>query len=175
MYDEAKRFAEAITIAYHREHGLDVRIARIFNCFGPRMKLDDGRAVPNFVVQALQGKPLTVYGDGSQTRSLCYVDDLVEGLSRLLKLKLGGRVSESDLIMNLGNPEETTIDQLAKMIVELTGSQSELVLLPLPTNDPKLRCPDITRAVDRLGWTPQVDLKEGLSRTITSFRALLPV
>lgn len=163
VYDEAKRFGEAITMAYHRYHGVDTRIVRIFNTYGPRMRLNDGRAIPAFMGQALLGKPITVYGDGSQTRSLCFVDDQVEGLFRLLISK------ESDPV-NIGNPEELTIKQLAEEIIELTGSDSKIILEDLPIDDPKVRQPDITRAMNILGWEPKVDRKEGLLRTLEYFK-----
>ncbi|MBZ5514921.1 MAG: SDR family oxidoreductase [Acidobacteriia bacterium] len=166
VYDEAKRFAEAITIAYHRKHGLRVRIARIFNTYGERMRIDDGRALPNFLTQALQGKPLTVYGDGSQTRSCCYVSDLVEGLYRLLTSDETGPV-------NLGNPEEVSILELAQKVIEYSGSQSNIVFEPLPTDDPTRRRPDISKATGVLGWRPTVNLEEGIRRVIPYFRERL--
>ncbi|HVM03198.1 MAG TPA: UDP-glucuronic acid decarboxylase family protein [Acidimicrobiales bacterium] len=158
VYDEAKRFAEAMTMAYHRYHGVDVRIARIFNTFGPRMRADDGRAVSNFLVQAIQGKPLTVYGDGSQTRSFCYVDDEVRGLLGLLDCDHAGPV-------NVGNPAEHTVLELARLAVEVTGSASEVVFEPLPVDDPARRRPDISLARRLFGWEPEVDLRTGLART----------
>ncbi|MEA2900501.1 MAG: dTDP-glucose 4,6-dehydratase [Actinomycetota bacterium] len=163
VYDEAKRFAEAMATAYQRFHGLDVRIVRIFNTYGPRMRPDDGRAVSNFLTQALAGKPLTIYGDGSQTRSFCYVDDLVRGLLGLL---------DSDHVgpMNIGNPDEYTLLQLADAVLEVTGSSSELVFEPLPVDDPKVRRPDIGLARRVLGWEPEVDLGQGLARTAEWFR-----
>lgn len=164
VYDEAKRFAEALTMAYHRSHGLDTRIVRIFNTFGPRMRPKDGRVVSNFIVQALAGQPLTLYGDGSQTRSFCYVDDLIEGIVRLF---LRGDASP----MNLGNPTEFTVRQLAERILALTGSKSEIITRPLPVDDPKQRQPDIRRAKQELGWEPTVTLEDGLQRTIESFQA----
>ncbi|TMG41225.1 MAG: SDR family oxidoreductase [Chloroflexi bacterium] len=163
VYDEAKRAAEAFTMAYHRAHGLKTRIVRIFNSFGPRMRLNDGRAAPNFIKQALGNEPLTVYGDGSQTRSLCYVDDLIEGVVRLLNTDYAEPV-------NIGNPEEVTILQLAELIRDLCGSRSQIAFRPLPTDDPKQRRPDITRARKVLGWEPKVSLEEGLKTTIASFR-----
>ncbi len=163
VYDEAKRFAEAMTMAYHRYHGLQVRIVRIFNTFGERMRTEDGRAVPNFTMQALKGKPITVYGDGSQTRSLCYVSDLVEGLVRLLKSKINSPV-------NIGNPHEMTIREIAEMIKRLTGSKSKIVYKSLPVDDPKQRRPDITIAQKELKWAPKVSAEEGLSRTIEYFK-----
>jgi dTDP-glucose 4,6-dehydratase len=166
VYDEAKRFAEAMTMAYHRYHGLDTRIVRIFNTFGPRMRMNDGRAIPNFLRQALTGEPLTIYGDGSQTRSFCYVSDLVEGIWRLMQAPVHDPV-------NLGNPYEMTLLDLAKRILRLTGSQSRLVFQPLPTDDPRVRQPDITRARTLLGWEPRVDVDEGLGKTIEWFRAAL--
>ena len=167
VYDEAKRAAEAFTMAYHRRHGLRIRIARIFNTFGPRMRPYDGRAVPNFITQALAGRPLTVYGDGSQTRSLCYVDDLIEGVIRLLGCEDPGPV-------NLGNPKELTMLELAGLIKELTGSRSEIAFSPLPVDDPKQRRPDITRARELLKWEPRVAPREGLARTIDWFRIVGP-
>jgi dTDP-glucose 4,6-dehydratase len=163
VYDEAKRFAEAMTMAYHRTHGVATRIVRIFNTHGPRMRLRDGRVVPNFIAQALRGEPLTVYGDGSQTRSFCYVSDLVEGIVRLLGSDYSGPV-------NCGNPAEVTILQFAERIRKLTGSKSEIVFRPLPVDDPKQRQPDITRARRLLGWEPAVGLEEGLLHTIDYFR-----
>ncbi|MGQ0519828.1 MAG: UDP-glucuronic acid decarboxylase family protein [Actinomycetota bacterium] len=166
VYDEAKRFAEAMTMAYNRFHDVDVRIVRIFNTFGPRMRPDDGRAVSNFLVQALQGKPVTVYGDGSQTRSFCYVDDEVRGFLALLGADHVGPV-------NIGNPEEYTIRQLAELAVEVTGSDSEIVFEPLPVDDPARRRPDITLARRLLGWQPEVDLRTGLERTADWLRTAL--
>jgi dTDP-glucose 4,6-dehydratase len=166
VYDEAKRFAEAMTMAYHRFHGVDVRIVRIFNTFGPRMRPDDGRAVSNFLVQALQGKPITVYGDGSQTRSFCYVDDEVRGFLALLDSGYAGPV-------NIGNPVEYTVRQLAELAVEVTGSSSEIITEPLPTDDPARRQPDISLARRLMGWEPQVDLRTGLHRTAEYFREVL--
>ncbi len=166
VYDEAKRFAEAMTMAYHRYHGLEVRIVRIFNTFGERMRTEDGRAVPNFITQALKGKPITIYGDGSQTRSLCYVSDLVDGLVRLLKSKINTPV-------NIGNPHEMTILEIAETIKKLTGSRSKIVHKPLPVDDPKQRRPDITLAKKELGWTPKVPVMVGLRRTIDYFKDVL--
>jgi len=163
VYDEAKRFAEAMTMAYHRTHGVATRIVRIFNTHGPRMRLRDGRVVPNFIAQALRNEPMTVYGDGSQTRSFCYVSDLVEGIVRLLKSDYSGPV-------NCGNPTEVTILKFAEVIKELTGSRSEIVFRPLPEDDPKQRQPDITRARSLLGWEPTVGLEAGLRQTIDYFR-----
>ena len=163
VYDEAKRFAEAITMAYHRYHGVQTRIVRIFNTYGPRMRLNDGRVVPNFVKQALEGKPLSVYGDGSQTRSFCYVSDLVDGIIRMME-------SSENSPINIGNPTEMTIRQIAETIIEMTGSKSRIVYQPLPEDDPKIRRPDITRARTLLGWEPKVDLREGLTKTIDYFR-----
>jgi dTDP-glucose 4,6-dehydratase len=163
VYDEAKRFAEAMTMAYHRYHGLDTRIVRIFNTFGPRMRPHDGRVVSNFIIQALRGEPLTVYGDGSQTRSFCYVDDLIEGIVRLFE-----RGSHDPT--NIGNPGEFTVLQLAERVLALTGSKSEIVRRPLPVDDPRVRQPDITRAKQQLGWEPKVPLDDGLRRTIDYFR-----
>lgn len=162
-YDEAKRFAEALTTAYRRVYGLRTSIARIFNTYGPRMKLDDGRVVPTFLDQALRGAPLTVYGDGSQTRSFCYVSDMVEGLWRLL-------LSDEPGPVNLGNPVELTVLEFARRILALTGSNSPIQFLPLPEDDPKRRQPDITKARRVLGWEPQVSLEEGLRETIAWFR-----
>jgi dTDP-glucose 4,6-dehydratase len=166
VYDEAKRFAEAMTMAYHRYHGLDTRIVRIFNCHGPRMRTNDGRAIPNFIRQALLGEPLTVYGDGSQTRSFMYVSDLVDGIWRLMQAPVNEPV-------NLGNPQEMTLLELAKRILRLTGSGSPIVFMPLPVDDPRVRQPDITRARALLGWEPTVDVDEGLRRTIEWFRRTL--
>jgi len=167
VYDEAKRFAEAMTMAYHRNHGLRTRIARIFNTYGPRMRLDDGRALPNFMVQALRGEDITVYGNGTQTRSFCYVDDLIQGIKRLLDSDVADPV-------NLGNPEEITVLDFAKEIVRLTGSKSRITFCPLPQNDPKVRQPDITRATTLLGWEPRVAREEGLKRTLQYFKQKLP-
>jgi len=166
VYDEAKRFAEALTMAYHRYHALDTRIVRIFNTFGPRMRPHDGRVVSNFIRQALRGEPLTVYGDGSQTRSFCYVEDLVEGIIRLFER---GTPEPT----NIGNPGEFTVRQLADHVLALTGSRSEIVHRPLPEDDPRVRQPDIGRARELLGWEPCVPLDEGLSRTIAYFREVL--
>jgi len=166
VYDEAKRFGEAITMAYHRTHGLQTRIARIFNTYGPRMRLEDGRALPNFMVQALKGEDLTVYGDGTQTRSFCFVDDLIDGIKRLL-------FSDESEPVNLGNPEEITILDFAKEILNLTGSRSRIVFYPSPQNDPKVRQPDITRAKRVLGWEPKVSRQEGLKRTLKYFQGKL--
>jgi dTDP-glucose 4,6-dehydratase len=163
VYDEAKRFAEAITMAYHRTHGVETRIARIFNTYGPRMRLDDGRALPNFMVQALKGEDITVYGDGTQTRSFCYVDDLIEGIKRLLN-------SDEAEPVNLGNPEEISVLDFAKEIIRLTGSKSRIVFNALPQNDPKVRQPDITKAKRVLGWEPKVSREEGLRRTLQYFK-----
>ncbi|MGH7459186.1 MAG: UDP-glucuronic acid decarboxylase family protein [Longimicrobiaceae bacterium] len=166
VYDEAKRFAEAITMAYHRYHGLPTRIARIFNTYGPRMRPADGRVVSNFIVQALRGEPLTVYGTGSQTRSFTYLDDLIEGVYRLFM---------SDYVepLNLGNPGEFTVAELAKKVLKKTGGSAPIERLPLPEDDPRVRRPDITRARDVLGWQPVVELDEGLERTIPYFRTLV--
>lgn len=162
-YDESKRFAEALTMAYHRTHGVRSNIARIFNTFGPRMKLDDGRVVPAFVDQALRGEPMTVFGDGSQTRSFCYVSDLVDGLYRLMQ-------SDERYPVNLGNPREMTILQFAEQIRDLVGARSEIVFKPLPQDDPKQRRPDISKAKRLLGWEPHVSLEDGLKQTIEYFR-----
>jgi dTDP-glucose 4,6-dehydratase len=166
VYDEAKRYAEAMTMAYHRHHGLDVRIVRIFNTFGPKMRPDDGRAVSNFMVQALRGEPITIYGDGSQTRSFTYVDDEIRGFLALLD-------SNVRVPVNIGNPEEYTIKQLAEMTLEVTGSASKLTYVPLPVDDPTQRQPDITRARELLGWEPTVGLREGLERTAEYFRSVI--
>ena len=164
VYDEAKRFAEALTMAYHRYHGVDTRIVRIFNTYGPRMRHDDGRVVSNFIVQALNGEQLTVYGDGKQTRSFCYVDDEVEGILRLFEKGSADPV-------NIGNPNEFTINQLAELVLEITGSSSELTYQDLPQDDPKVRQPDITLARQMLGWEPQVELRDGLAKTVEYFAA----
>ncbi len=166
VYDEAKRFAEAITMAYHRFHGIDTRIVRIFNTYGSRMRPADGRVVSNFIVQALRGDPITLYGDGAQTRSFCFVEDEVEGIFRLFNS------GHSDPV-NIGNPNEFTIRQLAEIVLEETGSSSELVTLPLPQDDPKVRQPDIALAREVLGWQPKVELREGIRRTIPYFRTLV--
>jgi len=165
-YDEAKRCAEAFAMAYHRAHGVDTRIVRIFNTHGPRMQVLDGRAVPNFMAQALRGEPLTVYGDGSQTRSLCYVSDLVRGVLAALE-------RADELPVNLGNPEEVTVLQLAETIVRLAGSNSKIEFRELPTDDPKQRQPDITRARKLIGWEPEVGLENGLRRTLEYFRSVV--
>ncbi len=166
VYDEAKRFAEAMTMAYHRYHGVDTRIVRIFNTYGPRMRARDGRVVSNFVVQALRGEPLTIYGDGSQTRSFCYVSDLIEGIYRLFA---SDRVDPT----NLGNPDEFSVRELAELVLRLTRSRSPVEYRPLPTDDPKVRRPDITVARQALGWSPQVSLEQGLCETIAYFRERL--
>ena len=166
VYDEAKRFAEAMVMAYHRFHGIETRIIRIFNTYGPRMRVEDGRAIPAFLSQALRGEDVTVFGDGSQTRSLCYVSDLIDGIFRLMSS------DESDPV-NVGNPQEMTIRALAEKIVALTGSKSRIVEKPLPLDDPKVRQPDITRARTLLGWEPKVPLDEGLPRTAAYFRTKL--
>ena len=163
VYDEAKRFSEAVTMAYHRKHGLDTRIVRIFNTYGPRMRLNDGRALPNFLYQALSGQPLTVYGDGRQTRSFCYVTDLVDGILRLLD-------SNEHSPVNIGNPHEITILEFAERIRTLTGSRGELVFRPLPQDDPTRRRPDISKARDLLKWQPKVPLEEGLQMTLEYFQ-----
>jgi dTDP-glucose 4,6-dehydratase len=162
-YDESKRFAEAMTMAYHRYHQINTGILRIFNTYGPKMRLDDGRVLPNFMGQALRGEPLTVYGDGSQTRSFCYVDDLVEGIVRLLR-------SDFHEPVNLGNPDEVTVLEFAREILELSGSKSKVEFRPLPQDDPRVRKPDITRARQLLGWEPKVSRSEGLKRTLTYFQ-----
>jgi len=166
VYDEAKRFAEAMTMAYHRYHGVETRIVRIFNTYGPRMRLDDGRALPTFMGQALRGEPITVFGDGSQTRSFCYVDDLVEGIFRLL-------MSDEADPVNIGNPDEITILDFAQEVIRLTGSASAITFKPLPEDDPKVRQPDITLARERLGWSPKVDRTDGLKRTLAYFEAFI--
>jgi dTDP-glucose 4,6-dehydratase len=166
VYDEAKRFAEAMTMAYHRYHGLDTRIVRIFNTYGPRMRVRDGRVVSNFIVQALRGEPITVYGDGSQTRSFTYVDDLVDGIVRLYE-------RGADEPVNVGNPNEFTVLQLARLVLKLTGSGSKIVRQALPQDDPKVRQPDITRARSLLGWEPAVELERGLAATIAHFKRKL--
>ena len=166
VYDEAKRFAEAMTMAYHRYHGLDTRIVRIFNTYGPRMRPGDGRVVSNFIVQALQGKPLTVYGDGSQTRSFCYVDDLIEGIYRLFQ-------DGSADPVNIGNDGEFTVSELAEMVVGLVGGDSKIVMEPLPVDDPRQRRPDLSVARRMLGWGPTVTLEEGLGKTIHYFREVV--
>ena len=185
VYDEAKRFAEAMTMAYHRYHGLDTRIVRIFNTYGPRMRSDDGRVVSNFIVQALKGEPLTIYGQGEQTRSFTYVDDLIKGILRLLLHDDTGPSTASDapmaadgppdihLPINIGNPVEFTVSELAEKVLALTGSRSAVEHRPLPVDDPKVRKPDISRARCLLGWEPRVPLLEGLERTIPYFRASL--
>lgn len=164
VYDEAKRFAEALSLAYHREHAVRARIVRIFNTYGERMRIEDGRVIPNFISQALTGRPITLYGSGKQTRSYCYVTDLVQGIDRMLFSDFTGPV-------NLGNPNELSVAGLARLILELTGSKSRIVYRPLPSDDPKVRCPDITLARKRLGWKPAVPLREGLIRTIAYFRS----
>ncbi len=166
IYDEGKRYAEALTLAYHRAYGVPVRIVRIFNTYGPAMDPEDGRVVSNFIIQALKGEPLTVFGDGSQTRSFCYVDDLIEGIRRLMEV-------DYPYPVNLGNPEEYRVLELAQLVKELTGSSSPITFLPLPEDDPKQRRPDITLARKLLGWEPKVPVREGLLRTIAYFREVL--
>ena len=166
VYDEAKRFAESMTMAYHRYHSVDTRIVRIFNTYGERMRLDDGRVLPNLMGQALRGEPLTIYGDGSQTRSFCYVSDLVDGIYRLLRTDFHEPV-------NLGNPNELSILDFAREILALTGSKSAIAFKPLPQDDPRVRRPDIERARRLLGWEPRVDRKEGLRRTLSYFQQRL--
>ncbi|MFI5250980.1 MAG: UDP-glucuronic acid decarboxylase family protein [Bacteroidota bacterium] len=166
VYDEAKRFAEALTMAYHRYHGVDTRIVRIFNTYGPKMRLDDGRAIPAFMSQALKGKPVTVFGDGKQTRSVCYVDDLIDGIYRLLRSKITDPV-------NIGNPDEISVLGLAKEIVKLAGGKSKVVFNPLPEDDPKVRQPDITIARKGLGWKPKISRNEGLKITMEYFQKKL--
>jgi dTDP-glucose 4,6-dehydratase len=163
VYDEAKRFAEAITMAYHRYHGLDTRIVRIFNTYGPRMRIHDGRAVPTFIAQALRGEDVTIFGSGSQTRSFCYITDLVDGILKLTASSVTDPV-------NIGNPHEMSIEEMARLIIKMTGSSSRITFKPLPTDDPKVRQPDITRARTLLGWEPQVPLEQGLTATIEYFR-----
>ncbi len=166
VYDEAKRFAEAMTMAYHRFHQLDTRIVRIFNTYGPRMRIRDGRVVPNFIMQALKGEPLTVYGQGQQTRSFQYIDDLIAGLDKLIK-------SDHHLPVNIGNPYEMTVLEFAKKIIEMTQSKSEIIYKPLPEDDPQVRQPDIAKARNILGWEPKIKLEEGLVKTIDYFRTKL--
>ena len=168
VYDEAKRFSEAMTMAYHRYHGVETRIVRIFNTYGPRMRIKDGRAVPNFMCQALQGEDITVYGDGSQTRSFCYISDEVDGIIRLL-------FSDIDTPVNIGNPNEMSVLQMAETIVRTTGSKSKIVFKPLPEDDPKVRQADITKARTLLGWEPKVGLEEGLASTLSYFKMKLGV
>jgi dTDP-glucose 4,6-dehydratase len=167
VYDEAKRFAEAMTMAYRRYHGVDARIVRIFNTYGPRMRPNDGRVVSNFIVQSLQGKPLTVYGDGMQTRSFCYVSDLISGILALLSAPPSEKLN---MPFNIGNPEERTVRDLATKVLKLTGSDSKLEFRDLPVDDPHVRCPDISRAKEILGWKPEVSVDEGLRLTIDYFR-----
>jgi dTDP-glucose 4,6-dehydratase len=191
VYDEAKRFAEAMTMAYHRYHGVDTRIVRIFNTFGPRMRPNDGRVVSNFIVQALQNKPLTVFGDGLQTRSFCYVDDLIRGISALLMVESNRTVAERTNRagflskraeadresvhdpVNIGNPRELTVMDIAQLVLKMTGSQSSIQQHPLPVDDPKVRRPNIQRAKSLLGWEPKIELEDGLSKTIEYFRTVL--
>jgi dTDP-glucose 4,6-dehydratase len=163
VYDEAKRFSEAMTMGYHRHHGMDTRIVRIFNTYGPRMRLNDGRALPNFVFQALSGQPLTIYGDGKQTRSFCYVDDLIEGIYRLM-------MSDEHMPVNIGNPQELTIREFAERIREHFDNVPEIIFEPLPQDDPKRRCPDISKAKRILKWEPKINLDEGLKRTLAYFK-----
>jgi dTDP-glucose 4,6-dehydratase len=163
VYDEAKRFAEAMTMAYHRYHGVDAKIVRIFNTYGPRMRIKDGRAVPNFISQALRGEDVTIFGSGAQTRSFCYVSDLVDGILKLAESSINEPV-------NIGNPHEMSIEQMAHLIIKMTGSSSKVVFKPLPTDDPKVRQPDITRARTLLGWEPKIPLEQGLTSTIEYFR-----
>jgi dTDP-glucose 4,6-dehydratase len=167
VYDEAKRFAEAMTMAYHRVHGVDTRIIRIFNTYGPRMRLEDGRAIPSFITQALRGEDISVFGDGSQTRSFCYISDLVDGIYRVL-------MSGEKRPVNLGNPQELTIIELAKAIVRVTGSRSNIIYTPLPQDDPKRRQPDISRARQLCSWEPKVEFTAGISETIAYFRDKVP-
>jgi dTDP-glucose 4,6-dehydratase len=180
VYDEAKRFAEALTLAYHRCHGVDTRIVRIFNTYGPRMRPYDGRVVSNFIVQALRGENLTIYGEGTQTRSLCYVEDLIDGIIRLVMVEphlhepmtQAGQAG-AHMPVNIGNPNEMQVADIANMVLQLTGSNSRVEFLPLPVDDPKRRCPDIGRAQALLGWKPQVDPETGISQTIGYFREVL--
>jgi dTDP-glucose 4,6-dehydratase len=167
VYDEAKRFAEAVTMAYHTDHGVDTRIIRIFNTYGPRLAPSDGRAVSNFIAQALSGKPLTIYGDGSQTRSFCYVDDLIDGM--LLLMQRGDAEP-----VNVGNPDERSIKEIAELVLEMTGADVGIDYLPLPVDDPRVRCPDIALAREKLGWEPTISLRDGLERTIAWFRTQIP-
>jgi len=164
VYDEAKRFAEAITMAYHRYHGLDAKIVRIFNTYGPRMRVRDGRAVPNFIAQALKNEDVTIFGSGRQTRSFCYVSDLVSGIIALME-------SGENEPVNIGNPHEMSIEEMARLIIRMTGATSRVVFRPLPTDDPQVRQPDITRARTLLGWEPKVPLEQGLTSTIDYFKA----
>jgi dTDP-glucose 4,6-dehydratase len=166
VYDEAKRFAEAMTMAYHRYHGLDTRIVRIFNTYGPKMRLDDGRALPNFVAQAMRGEDITVYGDGSQTRSFCYVDDLIDGIVKLLH-------SNETEPVNIGNPDEITIEEFAKEVIEITKTKSKIVYKELPEDDPKVRQPDISKAKKVLNWEPKIGREEGLKLTIDYFKKVI--
>jgi dTDP-glucose 4,6-dehydratase len=166
VYDEAKRFAEALTTAYQHAHGMDTKIARIFNTYGPRMRMNDGRAIPNFVTQALTGQAITVFGKGTQTRSFCYITDTAHGIVKLL-------FSDMKSPVNIGNPNEMTLIELAEKIIQLTGSKSEIIFKPLPQDDPRQRCPDISLAKDRLGWAPHVKLEEGLRLTIDYFKKCL--
>jgi dTDP-glucose 4,6-dehydratase len=168
VYDEAKRYAEAMSMAYRHTHGIRIRIARIFNTYGPRMRIDDGRALPNFITQALRGEPITIYGDGLQTRSFCYVSDLIEGVYRLIRLP-----GHESIIVNLGSPEEITLKGLAAEILETTGSKSNIVFCPLPEDDPRVRRPDIQRAKEILGWAPAVPRRKGLEETVEYFRNAL--
>jgi dTDP-glucose 4,6-dehydratase len=167
VYDEAKRYMESITMAYHTFHGVDTRIVRIFNTYGPRMRLNDGRALPAFIGQALRGEDLTVFGDGSQTRSFCYVDDLIEGIYRLL-------LSDYELPMNIGNPSEISLLDFAREVLQLTGNEVKIIFKPLPADDPKQRQPDITKAMNILGWEPKVGRREGLQKTYAYFQSLPP-
>lgn len=167
VYDESKRFAEALTMAYHKMHRLDTRIIRIFNCYGPRLRLDDGRVISNFIRQSLEGEPLTVYGEGNQTRSFQYVSDLVDGIVRTMN-------SDHHLPINLGNPQEKTVGEIAELIKQLTGTRSEIVFKELPVDDPRRRLPDITKARELLGWTPKTELVDGLKQTIAWFETQVP-
>ena len=167
VYDEAKRFAEAMTIAYHRYHGLNTKIIRIFNTYGPRMRINDGRAIPTFIGQALRQEDVTIFGRGTQTRSFCYVTDLVDGILRLIDSNIHQPV-------NIGNPTEMSIEEMARMIIEMTNSSSQIVFQPLPEDDPKIRKPDITRAQTQLGWSPKVSITDGLTETINFFKKELP-
>lgn len=176
VYDEAKRFAEAMAVAYHRVHHLDVRIARIFNTYGPRMRVGDGRVLPTFITQALRGEPLTIYGDGSQTRSFCFISDMVEGIYKLLMLdesQASASNKQEPFIANLGNPDEVTILQLAREVIEVTESSSRTIFCPLPLDDPKVRRPEIAKAKEVLGWSPQVSREDGLLKTTAYFQEKL--
>lgn len=175
VYDEAKRYAEAITMAYHNKHEIDVRISRIFNTYGPRMRLNDGRALPNFMRQAIKGKPLTVYGDGTQTRSFCYVDDLIDGIYKLLTWNKNSSPGQIMPVFNLGNPDEISIIEFAKEIIEITGTKSDIKFEPLPDNDPKVRKPNISKAEKYLDWAPDISRAEGLKKVLEYFHSVIKV